>query len=121
MIYIALISVELFVPDWSEENKAEAEAHVAKDIYYNDEDEVSILSCYPLISILHALIRPTYRTSAHSLRWSFDVPVHVLLLTVAVNLSFAYLYHLCAGERDTCFADVGARPRRDRESTVRYD
>ncbi|CAM9426180.1 unnamed protein product, partial [Ectocarpus fasciculatus] len=39
MIYIALISVELFVPDWTEENKAEAEANVAKDIYYNDDDE----------------------------------------------------------------------------------
>lgn len=40
MIYIALISVELFVPDWAEENKAEADANLAKDIYYNDDDEV---------------------------------------------------------------------------------
>lgn len=44
MIYIALISVELFVPDWAEENKAEADANLAKDIYYNDEDEVC---CFP--------------------------------------------------------------------------
>lgn len=43
MIYIALISVELFVPDWAEENKAEADANLAKDIYYNDEDEVCIV------------------------------------------------------------------------------
>lgn len=40
MIYIALISVELFVPDWTEENKAEADANLAMDVYYNDDDEV---------------------------------------------------------------------------------
>ena len=40
MIHIALISVELFVPDWTEENTAEAEANLAKDIYYYDDDEV---------------------------------------------------------------------------------
>lgn len=40
MIYITLLSVELFVPDWTEENKEEDDANLAKDIYYNDEDEV---------------------------------------------------------------------------------
>lgn len=40
MIYIALVSVELFVPDWTQENKAEADANLAKDIYYNDDDKV---------------------------------------------------------------------------------
>lgn len=41
MIYISLTSVKLFVPDWTEEDKAEVDANIAKDIYYNDEDEVS--------------------------------------------------------------------------------
>lgn len=41
MIYISLTSVKLFVPDWTEEDKAEIDANIAKDIYYNDEDEVS--------------------------------------------------------------------------------
>lgn len=41
MIYISLTAVKLFVPDWTEEDKAEVEANIAKDIYYNDEDEVS--------------------------------------------------------------------------------
>lgn len=40
MIYIALVSVDLFVPDWADENKAEADANLAKDIYYDDADEV---------------------------------------------------------------------------------
>lgn len=40
MVYISLISVDLIVPDWSEENQAEADANVAKDIYYIDDDEV---------------------------------------------------------------------------------
>ncbi|CAM9190967.1 unnamed protein product, partial [Laminaria digitata] len=39
MIYISLTSVKLFVPDWTEEDKAEVDANIAKDIYYNDEDE----------------------------------------------------------------------------------
>lgn len=43
MIYIAFLSVELFVPDWTEENKAEADANLAKDIYYNDDEEVGSL------------------------------------------------------------------------------
>lgn len=49
MIYIAFISVELFVPDWTEENKAEAEANLAKDIYYNDDEEVGF-SCFSVVS-----------------------------------------------------------------------
>lgn len=40
MIYISLVSVDLFVPDWADENKAEADANLAKDIYYDDADEV---------------------------------------------------------------------------------
>lgn len=53
MIYIALISVELFVPDWTVENKAEADANLAKDIYYNDDDEVLISFSY---STFHGLL-----------------------------------------------------------------
>lgn len=41
MVYISLVSVDLFVPDWSKEDKAEANATLAKDIYYNDDDEVN--------------------------------------------------------------------------------
>lgn len=40
MLYISFLSVSLFVPDWSEENKVEAAANLGKDIYYNDDDEV---------------------------------------------------------------------------------
>lgn len=39
MIYISLVCVKLFVPDWSEENQAEADANLAKDIYFNDDDD----------------------------------------------------------------------------------
>lgn len=41
MIYISLVSVDLFVPDWSEEDRTETGAEQAvKDAYYFDDDEV---------------------------------------------------------------------------------
>lgn len=45
MVYISLVSVDLIVPDWSEENQAEADANVAKDMYY-DDDEVNCSDRY---------------------------------------------------------------------------
>lgn len=54
MIYIALTAVKLFVPDWTEENKAEADANLAKDIYYNDEDEVCLPLWFSLALCVHA-------------------------------------------------------------------
>ena len=54
MIYIALISVELFVPDWTEENKAEADANLAMDVYYNDDDEVGYVPAAQTFPCCHA-------------------------------------------------------------------
>lgn len=57
MIYISLVSVDLFVPDWSDEHKAEADANLAKDIYYNDDDEVcfvALATCAKPEGLLHA-------------------------------------------------------------------
>lgn len=57
MIYISLISVDLFVPDWSEEDRTEAGAEQAvKDAYYFEDDEVRDRS-----RILCAGRRPTSR------------------------------------------------------------
>lgn len=42
MVYISVVCVDLFVPDWSNKDKSPADpslANVAKDIY-NDDDEV---------------------------------------------------------------------------------
>ena len=40
MIYIALTSVDRFVPDWSEDNQCDAGAEVVKDAYDVEDDEV---------------------------------------------------------------------------------
>lgn len=72
MIYISLVSVDLFVPDWSENNTTETGAEQAvKDAYYFDDDEVRDRS-----RILRARRRPL--TSRHV----FEIALYFTMSTL---------------------------------------